>query len=506
MTVATTRYGFQTAPWDTPLSMGVQAFIEYNGYILNDRHQSDLIRVISITGLDDNDISDSREVVPGDDGETVYDSWNRGRTFVLTGNIEAGSLGSLMRLVRDLRAAFGSLSESPMKFRWFDIYDSFDDPQTLQNYTLESGSSAPLIVSGGILRLTSAQTFMLLRSTDARLWADSVISLRAIVGSVDSSQVFVVPALKDANDYVSVGYSPTGGLTVTVVSAGTPHVLATTAVSGIVQGQSVWLRGRKDGDLITAELWTKPPSDTTLPSYIASAWLTGADADALGDQVLTLAGFGATTDTANWAVDDFQISSICPADISFNAKKLSSLSIKDQQSSPSRFTRPFQITMRAGQPHAKCATQSRSQILVPSSGNSTELGFSAPLRAPLSARNFVPGTVTLENSILSLCNRGTAPERPIIVFYGASTGFLIANLDNGMQLNWNGTLADGDYLVFDCQRRTLVNSAGVNQRAYLSYSDYRWMLLEPQWNDLYVAGSGYSANTKVLAYYRGRWK
>lgn len=510
MVVANLTYAYQNSPWDSPMSLGVQAFIEYNGYILNDRHQADRIRVTGITGLDDSDISDSREVIPGDEGEFVYDSWARGRTFVMNGEFQAGSLGTLTRMERDLKAAFGTLVESPMKFRWFDIYDSFDDPQTLQNYTAIVGSSGSLVVSGGVLHWPTTSNVLLMRSADNRLWADAQTTVRIIVGSVsDASSIFLVPALADSTDFVKVAYNVASGtptLTIATVIGGTTHALGSVPVTGVVQGQSIWLRAKKEGDLITAEVWTTKPQETSLPAFSTSAWLTGSDSDLLGDQVLTQAGFGAQTADTNWALDDFRIESICPCDIAFNAKKLSPISIKDSQDAMTRFKRTFQITMRSSQPYGRCATQSRSQTLVPASGSTSELGFSSPMTSLLKEETFFPGTVTLENNILSLCNRGTATERPIIVIYGAINEFSLTSLTNGMQINWGGSLMDGDYLVFNCRRRTLVNSAGTNMKEFLSYSDFRWMLLEPQWNDLYLAGSGFSGNTKMVVWNWGRWK
>src|ERR1700689_3467976 len=89
-TVANVRYYHQAAAWDSPLSFGVQAFIEYNGLVLNDRYQSDLIRVTGITGLDDAEVRDSRQPRPSESGEFPYDSYYGGRNLVLNGFIEAG--------------------------------------------------------------------------------------------------------------------------------------------------------------------------------------------------------------------------------------------------------------------------------------------------------------------------------------------------------------------------------------------------------------------------------
>lgn len=507
--VAGRTYAYQTAPWDAPLSLGVQAFIEYNGVILNDRRQSDRIRVTSITGLDDADISDSREAVPGDDGEFVYDSWQRGRTFVMSGQIQAGSLGTLESMQRDLKAAFGTLVEAPMKFRWFDVYDSFDEYDTLDNYSLLSGSSSGLVVDGSVLQWRTTSAALITRTADNRLWADAQTTIRVVVGNTaGTSAVYVLPSILDAYNYVCIELDTSSGVMTLKVSAvvyGTKHTLGSTTVTGVVQGQSVWLRAKKEGDLMTGELWTTEPADSTLPQFSVAEWLTGSDADLLGDQVLTLVGFGAQTAAPDWAMDDFFVQSICPGDIAFNAKKLSPLSIKDSQDSKSQYVRTFQITMRSSQPYGRGATQSRSLTLVPSPSSTTELGFSSLLTSPLRETTFIPGTIALQNNILSVRNAGTAPERPLIVVFGAIRNFSITSLTNGMQLIWSGGLPDGDYLAFDCQRKTLVNSNGQNMKAFLSYSDPRWMTLLGGWNDLYIAGTDFSASTKMICFFHGRW-
>lgn len=508
--IATTRYGYMVADWKTPLSLGVQAFIEFNGYVINDRHQADRIRVYSITGIDGPDVTDVRESVPGDEGEFVYDGLYRGRTFVISGAIEAGSAGTCAQFERDLRAAYAPLVDAPMKFRWFDVFDGFDDPQTLQNYTVVTGGSgaASLIVTGGILRWPTTTPIVLMRSADNRLWGDVQLTQRLICGGYqDGSQVDLVMAMTDANDYLAVSFvnGATNQIQVVAVVDGTTHVLAEATTSSPLQGQSFWLRGRKDGDRVTVELWLEPPADSTLPDAFVDAFLGGSDADAFGDQVLSQVGFGAATTNTYWALDDFRVESMSPCDISFPVRTITKPSIQEQQQKKNTFARSFQLTLRAGKPYARCSTQSRSPTLAPSSGGTTQLGFSSPMTNPLSASTVLPGSVSLENNILSVRNRGTAPDRPLIVVYGAIDNFLIYNLSNSIQLNWSGSLADGDWLVIDCANRTIINSSGINMRQYLTVSDPRWMTLDPGWTDFYLTGAGYSGNTRMIAWSHARY-
>lgn len=504
MTVAGQRYIYQKAPWNAPLSLGQHALIEYNGYVFNDRYQSDRIRITNITGLDDADISDSREAIPGDHGENVYDALYRGRTFVMSGRIEAGSLGTCEQLQQDLKAAFAPLIESPMKFRWFDITDGFNDPQTLLNYTAALGGTylASITPVAGVLRWNTTQQVMLLRTADNRLWGDKQAGLRLILGSIDASASYVVLSYKDANNYVVAGLYGSN-LKIYVNSAGTLHQIANVLVSGLQQGRSVWLQGRTEGDLVTAELWMSKPVENSLPDFYTTAILDGADADNLGDQVLTQVGFGADTASTYWAYDDFNVKSLSPCDVIFNVRKMpNGMSIKDSQDSLTRFNRAVQITVRAGKSFGQCATQSRSQVFVPTPLVTPTLGFSFPLRFPLRFRSVISGPNVPANTYVTVNNRGPVWSRPRIVVYGATGAFTITNLQNGQQITWSGTLSDGDYLVFDCESKTLVNSTGANMMKYFSSTSSWWMWIDPGPNDLVFVGSGYSVNTKMVAYLR----
>ena len=117
--VANLRYGHLTNPWNSPLSFGIQAFIEFNGLILNNRYQTDKYRITSITGIDSSQIRDSREPIPAEHGEFAYDAFYEGRNIVLNGKIECGSIQVYNWMRSNLLAAFAELVESPLKFNWY---------------------------------------------------------------------------------------------------------------------------------------------------------------------------------------------------------------------------------------------------------------------------------------------------------------------------------------------------------------------------------------------------
>jgi phage-related protein len=100
---------------------GAESMFGYNGVVFNDTTVFDKYRVLSIDGLGDADIRDSREDKPGDDGEDAYDSYYSGRTIVIRLRIEAFQLDKLRDMEEALRTAFAVMEEKPLTFLTQDI-------------------------------------------------------------------------------------------------------------------------------------------------------------------------------------------------------------------------------------------------------------------------------------------------------------------------------------------------------------------------------------------------
>lgn len=90
---------------------GVETLFQYNGLILNDRSVIDKYRIISIDGLDDADIRDSRDENPADDGETPNSAFYGGRTIAINGRVEAYELNKLRDMIQALRTAFADITQ-----------------------------------------------------------------------------------------------------------------------------------------------------------------------------------------------------------------------------------------------------------------------------------------------------------------------------------------------------------------------------------------------------------
>lgn len=96
---------------------GVEHRYEFNGLTLNDRSGPDRYQITKVTGFEDPDIRDAREVNPGYHGETAFSSYYGGRTIMLEGVIQAGNLEKLRDMQSALKAALVPLVEYPLYIR-----------------------------------------------------------------------------------------------------------------------------------------------------------------------------------------------------------------------------------------------------------------------------------------------------------------------------------------------------------------------------------------------------
>lgn len=101
---------------------GIEAVLMYNGLTMNVTEWVDTYLITNINGIDDADVRDSRDLNPGDHGETPFNSYYGGRSIVLTGKIVAKTIWKLRDMQQALRAAFADIStEMPLIFMTGDI-------------------------------------------------------------------------------------------------------------------------------------------------------------------------------------------------------------------------------------------------------------------------------------------------------------------------------------------------------------------------------------------------
>jgi hypothetical protein len=100
--------GSRTSP-----PVGLEGTFVYNGLTLNDRSSPDRYQITSISGLDDADVRDSRELLSAQHGETAFLAYYGGRTLSFKGEIRAGNISKIRDMQEDLRSAFALLTEVP---------------------------------------------------------------------------------------------------------------------------------------------------------------------------------------------------------------------------------------------------------------------------------------------------------------------------------------------------------------------------------------------------------
>ena len=96
---------------------GVENEIQFNGFTINVKGKQDSIKITSIDGLSDADVRDSRDVNPGYDGETAFESLYGGRTIAISGFIRAGTLNKLRDMQEGLKSIFAPLDEAALIFK-----------------------------------------------------------------------------------------------------------------------------------------------------------------------------------------------------------------------------------------------------------------------------------------------------------------------------------------------------------------------------------------------------
>lgn len=513
-TTANIRYYHLKYPWNAPLSFGVQAFIEFNGFIINDRYQSDLIRVTKIVGLDDAEVRDSRQAKGGKSGEWAYDAFYGGRNLVLSGFIEAGSLQVLTRLEQNFKAAYAPLEESQFKFRWFDVYEPFDDPDTILpynptatvgnpggNYIPLLGKMSSLKVENGLLTWREPTTVAILREAEKRTYCDVQMTMKVNVGEInDGSGIGFILCAKDSENYLVACLEGARHIKISVYKEGEYHDLWYRENTSLHSGQSFWLRGRKENNEVFVELYNNDPQNSSYDA-IAGVQLEEESRELYGDEVLSQVGIYGMQTNNKWSVENFKIESIYPGDIEFKARKLN-LSIPSEQTSLTRFKRPFQLTMKASDFRAVSSTQLSNYIIPSETKPSVMRERKYPRSYPIEYK-FLSSIIKLspENNLLSINNRGSVYTEPILYLYGSGENILISNLTNGQIIEWLGVVKEGDYIKIDCAEETIENSVESDYLGPL-VPTVEWIKLEPMWNDLLIQGSNFGPGTKFKVVYR----
>jgi hypothetical protein len=124
-------------------------------------------------------------------------------------------------------------------------------------------------------------------------------------------------------------------------------------------------------------------------------------------------------------------------------------------------------------------------------------GITVPLTVPFSI-----STTGMSTSSATVTNAGTIATRPVVEFAGPLVDPQIANVGAGKSLSMTITLAAGDVLTADFDRRTLLLNGSASRSSTLTASA-AWWELAPGGNDLaFTAGGG---NGTATVRYRSAW-
>lgn len=151
-----------------------------------------------------------------------------------------------------------------------------------------------------------------------------------------------------------------------------------------------------------------------------------------------------------------------------NCKKVTPIEIEESFSNR-RMERNFQITLRASDPLIYSTTETTSYI-VPTKG--TVIGRVYPRDLNVSYKE-----IAYNLDGIFVVNNGTFNKYPKLRIYGAFSNPFIMNYTTGQKIVINYSIASGDYIDYDLNNHTLVNSNGVSIISSLDISS----------DDLYLA-------------------
>ena len=338
---------------------GLEAKLEFNGLLLNDRSVVDTYKVTRISGLEDADIRDDREVNPQQHGETAFDSWYGGRTIAIEGTIRAFNLAKLRDMEQALKQAFADLSqEYPLtfhqhdpdndvlimckknvpiamteeqlndgifyrpflitlrasNFRYLALANEFEyvemaqiDDATQDNTDSYDITGSNLSVSGGVwtFQNTSNKT-LIWKNSGIFPQADTEIILKYIPDSTfTGSRVRVILKWQDANNYIYGQVNATGTMQIYKRIAGTDTAIGSSVAYGSRTNVPYWVKLKITGNTINFRQYTEDPrgnpaATSSGPDYT----LAGAEIDQFGAEVNGRMGWDMQAGSTSWQVDD----------------------------------------------------------------------------------------------------------------------------------------------------------------------------------------------------------
>lgn len=448
----------------TSVPPGVDAIIEFNNLLMNNREWLDTYMITEIDGLGDADIRDDREVNPQAHGETFFESYYGGRTVTLTGKIRCFSLYKLRDMEQALRQAFADLSQerelifhsqnpatdaslmckksaplvmkevqsslnefnrdflvtlrasnprflsrlTSLVSKSLGVVDSFVT-DSIAFYTFDTGAGT-LSVTGGQLVPSSTVQKRAIRN-DQPNYSDADVVIKYIPDATfTASMVGGVIRHLDSNNYLFGRINASGVLEIGKVDGGVSSTLNSGGSVSRSASTSYWIRFRGNGNVLTVEHFTSDPRiGAPTPTASITFTLAGGDITKFGNGIYGQTGFRFDPGSTAWRVDDLSVG-----------------------------------------PYAMSAIQA----LAPE-------------------------------------NLGNFDAQPTITIAGPITNPVLLNNSTGESLSFTGTIAAGDQYVIDTAARSAVNSAGANVFNKLNVGS-TWFGLGAGINNLQLNGSATS--------------
>lgn len=192
--------------------------------------------------------------------------------------------------------------EMPPRMLGMDVLDDFA-VDSIGDYTFDAGSG--IAVANGKLVPSSTAEKRLYHSARGHRYGDVQVTLKFATGAAINADAGVTFKRLDSNNYLSAEASG-GILYIYRVDGGVRANLASTA-QVLAVSTTYWVRGRIEGDVVTAELFSSEPTPMATPLKTVAVTLAGADASKFGVGIVGHAGIRVGTAAMDWSYDDFRV-------------------------------------------------------------------------------------------------------------------------------------------------------------------------------------------------------
>lgn len=189
-----------------------------------------------------------------------------------------------------------------------DIYDGFGVDSSA-DYTKDADSSSLSITGGQLVPAATSGESLWVYTARGYRPPDAQVTLKFTTGAAVTAthRTGVLVKRLDASNSLRVQLTSGNALQIAKVDGGTLSTLGTAVSFTPAANTSYWIRGRIEGNVATAEIFTSAPSPLATPAATYSVTLSGADATKYGAGVAGDQGLIAWARGTDWRYDDFEV-------------------------------------------------------------------------------------------------------------------------------------------------------------------------------------------------------